>query len=139
MVWQSAENDQWYANIGGVNYPFDSEQEARNYVMAMEVSEKPIEAELAQRITGDLLPKLRELFAAMTAMQLSWQDNDMSDIIADAAQAQTAIVGFSPETWALWGETFNALQGWLETENAALGGVKPRTVLMRRYVAQVSA
>ncbi len=137
-IYQSAGGD-WIFFDGVDKHRFDTEQEARLAMAAMEASEKSIEAELAAKITGELLPKLRELFAAMTAMQLAWQDNEMSAIIADAAQAQTAIVGFSPETWALWGETFNALQGWLETENAALGGVKPRTVLMRRYVAQVSA
>lgn len=133
-IWESAGH--WYVNNSGKEYQFNNEQEARTFAMATEVSEKPIEAELAQKITGELLPKLRELFAAMSAMQLAWQDNDMSAIIADAATNQQLIVGFSPETWALWGATFNALQGWLETENPALGGVKPRTVLMRRYVAQ---
>lgn len=133
-IWESAGH--WYVNDGGKEFQFDSEQEARNYAMAMEVSEKPIEAELAQRITGDLLPKLRELFAAMTAMQLAWQDNDMSDIIAGAAADGQLIVGFSPEVWAAWGATFNALQAWLQTPNAAIDGQMPRTVLMKRYVAQ---
>lgn len=136
-IWESA--GYWYANDNGKEYQFDTEQEARTFAMATEVSEKPIEAELAQRITGELLPKLRELFAAMTAMQLAWQDNEMSAIIEDAAKSQESVVGFSTETWATWGATFQALQAWLETENPALGGIKPRTVLMRRYVAQVSA
>ena len=133
-IWQSA--GYWYVNDNGNEYQFDTEQEARTFAMATEVSEKPIEAELAARITGELLPKLRELFAAMSAMQLAWQDNEMSAIIESAAESQESVVGFSPDTWATWGATFQALQAWLETENLALGGAKPRTVLMRRYVAQ---
>lgn len=133
-IWESA--GYWYVNDSGREFQFDTEQEARNYAMATEVSEKPIEAELAQRITGDLLPKLRELFAAMTTMQLAWQDNDMSDIIAGAAADGQLIAGFSPEVWATWGATFNALQAWLQTPNAAIDGLSPRTVLMKRYVAQ---
>ena len=133
-IWQSA--GYWYVNDNGNEYQFDTEQEARTFAMATEVSEKPIEAELAARITGELLPKLRELFAAMSAMQLAWQDNEMSAIIESAAESQESVVGFSPDTWATWGATFQALQAWLETENPALGGAKPRTVLMRRYVAQ---
>lgn len=133
-IWESG--GYWYVNADGKEYQFNSGQEAQNYAMAIEASEKPIEAELAQRITGDLLPKLRELFAAMTAMQLAWQDNDMSDIIAGAAADGQLIVGFSPEVWATWGATFNALQAWLQTPNSAIDGQMPRTVLMKRYVAQ---
>lgn len=134
-IYQSATGD-WIFFDGTTKHRFDTEQEAQLAMAAMEASEKPIEAELAARITGEILPQLRTLFASMTAMQLDWQDNGMSTIIAQAAQAQENIVGFSPSIWAMWGATFQEFQTWLETENDALGGTRPRTVLMRRYVAQ---
>lgn len=137
-IYQSAGND-WILFDGVTKHRFDTEREAQQAMAALEASEKPIEAELAGKITGELLPKLRELFAAMTALQLAWQDNEMSAIIAQAAQAQESIVGFSPETWATWGATFQEFQAWLETENPAIGGLRPRTVLMRRYVAQTAS
>lgn len=104
---------------------------------AMDASEKPIEVELASKITGEILPGMRRLFSTMSAMQVDWQDNGMGDIIAQAAASQQPVAGFAPEVWAQWGETFAAWQAWMETENAALAGETPRSVLMRRYVAQV--
>lgn len=104
---------------------------------AMEASEKPIEIELAAKITGEILPGMRKLFATMSAMQVDWQDNGMGDIIAQAAAGQQTVAGFAPEVWAQWGATFTAWQAWMETDNAALAGETPRSVLMRRYVAQV--
>lgn len=125
----------WVFYDGDTYQYFDTQQEAQMAMIATAVSEQPIEAELAARITGELLPQLRALFAAMTTMQLDWRDNEMSAIIEKAAQSQQTIAGFPAENWVLWGATFNALQAWLETENEALGGVTPRQVLMRRYVA----
>jgi hypothetical protein len=133
-IWQSA--GYWYVNNNGVEYQFNSEQEARRAMEAMEASEQPIEAELAKKITGELLPQLRKLFAEMSAMQLAWHDNDVSALIERCARNNQTLVGFSPETWALWGATFQALQRWLETENESLGGVRPRTILMKRYVSE---
>ena len=106
---------------------------------AMEASEKPIEVELAAKITGEILPGMRKLFATMSAMQVDWQDNDMAGIIAEASSSQQAVAGFAPEVWAQWGATFTAWQAWMETANAALNGETPRSVLVRRYVAQVPA
>ena len=106
---------------------------------AMEASEKPIEVELAAKITGEILPGMRKLFATMSAMQVDWQDNDMAGIIAQAAASQQTVAGFAPEVWAQWGATFTAWQAWMEAENAELNGDTPRSVLVRRYVAQVPA
>ena len=102
----------------------------------IEASEKPIEIELAAKITGEILPGMRKLFSEMSAMQIDWQDNGMVDIIALAAASQQPVAGFAPEVWAQWGATFAAWQAWMETENDALNGETPRSVLVRRYVAQ---
>jgi hypothetical protein len=116
---------------------FNTEREAQQAMAAAAASEQPIEAELAQQITGEILPQLRELLNTMSAMQVAWQDNGMAETIAHAAIDGNLIVGFSPQTWTQWGETFRLWQEWLETDNPQLGGAKPRAVLMRRYVAQV--
>jgi len=125
-------------NDGSVLY-FSTEREARLAMAAMEASEKPIEVELAAKITSEILPGMRKLFATMSAMQIDWHDNDMAGIIAEAYSSQQAVAGFAPEVWAQWGATFAAWQAWMETENAELNGETPRSVLVRRYVAQVPA
>ena len=121
----------------GTALSFPTEQEAQRAMAAMDASEKPIEIELAAKITGEILPGMRKLFSTMSAMQVDWQDNGMGDIIAQAAASQQPVAGFAPEVWAQWGATFAAWQAWMETGNAALAGETPRSVLMRRYVAQV--
>ena len=121
----------------GTALSFPTEQEARRAMATIEASEKPIEIELASKITGEILPGMRKLFATMSAMQIDWQDNGMGDIIAQAAAVQHPVAGFAPEVWAQWGATFTAWQAWMETENEQLAGETPRSVLMRRYVAQV--
>ena len=124
---------------GGKSQLFDTELEAQQAMAAAAASEQPIESELAQQITGKILPQLRDLLNTMSAMQVAWQDNGMSEAIAHAAIDGSPIVGFSPQTWTQWGETFRLWQEWLETDNPQLGGAKPRAVLMRRYVAQVQS
>ena len=125
-------------NDGSVSY-FSTEREARLAMAATEASEKPIEVELAAKITGEILPGMRKLFSEMSAMQVDWQDNGMGDIIAQAAASQKTVAGFAPEVWAQWGATFAAWQAWMETANTELNGDTPRSVLVRRYVAQVPA
>ena len=135
-TYQSADGS-WVFFDGSIKRRFSTEREARLAMAAMEASEKPIEVELAAKITGEILPGMRKLFATMSAMQVDWQDNDMAGIIAEASSSQQAVAGFAPEVWAQWGATFTAWQAWMETANAELNGETPRSVLMRRYVAQV--
>ena len=123
----------------GTALSFPTEQEAQRAMAAIDASEKPIEVELASKITGEILPGMRKLFSEMSAMQVDWQDNGMGDIIAQAAASQKTVAGFAPEVWAQWGATFTAWQAWMEAENAELNGDTPRSVLVRRYVAQVPA
>ena len=135
-IYQSASGKYIFFD-GTTKRRFDTEREAQQAMAATAASEQPIEAELAQQITGEILPQLRELLNTMSAMQVAWQDNGMAETIAHAAIDGNLIVGFSAQTWTQWGETFRLWQEWLETESPQLGGAKPRAVLMRRYVAQV--
>ena len=132
-IWQSAGH--WYVNRDGKEYQFDSEMEARGFMS----SEKPIELELAEKITTELLPQLRKLFGEMLEMQVAWEDNNMNEIIEEAAldgRPYVNVAGYSPLTWSLWGTTFRALTEWLDTPNEAIGGTKPRVVLMKRYTKE---
>ncbi len=129
-IWKAA--GRWYVNRSGQEFGFDSETEARNFMN----SEKPIELELAERITGELLPNLRKLLATLMEMKVAWEDNDMDKIVEQATKNRQAVAGFGPETWSLWGTTFGLFWEWLETPHEKLNGMKPRVVLMKRYTQE---
>lgn len=106
---------------------------------AMNVSEQPLEVEFVQTIVGEFLPSLRKLYLAMVAMQVQWQDEEFQAALAAAALSGETLAGFPAATWAAWGNALLALQGFLEAPQEALGGATMKTVLMRRYVAEVAA
>ena len=129
----------WVVHDGtGYRY-FQSEQEARIAMAAMNVSEQPLEMEFVQAIVGEFLPNLRKLYLAMVAMQVQWQDEDFQAALAEAALSGETLAGFPATTWAAWGNALLALQRFLEAPQEALGGATMKTVLMRRYVAEVAA
>lgn len=129
----------WVLHDGtGYRY-FQSEQEARVAMAALNVSEQPLEVEFVQTIVGEFLPNLHKLYLAMAAMQVQWQDEDFQAALAEAALSGETLAGFPATTWAAWGNALLALQGFLEAPQEALGGATMKTVLMRRYVAEVAA
>ncbi len=129
----------WVLHDGtGYRY-FQSEQEARQAMAALNVSEQPLEVEFVQTIVGEFLPNLRKLYLAMVAMQVQWQDEDFQAALAEAALSGETLAGFPATTWAAWGNALLALQGFIEAPQEALGGATMKTVLMRRYVAEVAA
>ena len=129
----------WVVHDGtGYRY-FQSEQEARQAMAALNVSEQPLEMEFVQAIVGEFLPNLRKLYLAMVAMQVQWQDEDFQAALAEAALSGETLAGFPATTWAAWGNALLALQRFLEAPQEALGGATMKTVLMRRYVAEVAA
>ena len=125
----------WVVHDGSDYRYFQSEQEARVAMAALNVSEQPLEVEFVQTIVGEFLPNLRKLYLAMVAMQVQWQDEDFQAALAEAALSGETLAGFPATTWAAWGNALLALQGFLEAPQATLGGETMRTVLMRRYVA----
>ena len=129
----------WVLHDGtGYRY-FQSEQEARIAMAAMNVSEQPLEIELAQTIVGVLLPRLRELYKAMIALQVDWNDEQFQAALATAATNGTLLAGFPAAVWADWGQAFLYIQQALDAEVAALGGKTARQILTQRYVAEVAA
>ena len=129
----------WVFHDGDAYQYFDSEQEAMTAMAISTVSERPLEIEFVQRIVGEFLPGLRALYLAMVAMQVQWQDEDFQAALAEAALSGETLAGFPATTWAAWGNALLALQRFLEAPQEALGGATMKTVLMRRYVAEVAA
>lgn len=129
----------WVFHSGDDYQYFDSEQEAMTAMAVSTVSEHPLEIEFVQTIVGEFLPNLRKLYLAMVAMQVQWQDEDFQAALAEAALSGETLAGFPATTWAAWGNALLALQGFLEAPQEALGGATMKTVLMRRYVAEVAA
>ena len=125
----------WVFHTGDDYQYFNSEQEARIAMAVSTVSEQPLEVEFAQTIVGEFLPNLRKLYLAMVAMQVQWQDEEFQAALAEAALSETPLAGYPAATWQKWGTALLLLQGFLEAEQATLGGETMRTVLMRRYVA----
>ena len=118
----------WVLHDGtGYRY-FQSEQEARQAMAALNVSEQPLEVEFVQTIVGEFLPNLRKLYLAMAAMQVQWQDEDFQAALAEAALSGETLAGFPATTWAAWGNALLALQGFLEAPQEALGGETMRNV-----------
>ena len=112
----------WVLHDGSSYRYFQSEQEARQAMAAMNVSEQPLEIELAQTIVGELLPRLRELYKAMIALQVDWHDAQFQAALATAATNGTLLAGFPAAVWADWGQAFLYIQQALDAEVAALGG-----------------
>ena len=129
----------WVLHDGSDYRYFQSEQEARVAMAALNVSEQPLEMEFVQAIVGEFLPNLRKLYLAMVAMQVQWQDEEFQAALATAALSETPLAGYPAATWQKWGTALLLLQAFLEAEQATLGGETMRTLLMRRYVAEVAA
>ena len=121
----------------GTALSFNSEQEARNAMAILSVSERPLAVEFAETIVGEFLPGLRNLYLKMIGMQVEWQDEEFQAALAEAALSGEMLAGFSAETWAKWGKSLLLLQNFLEAPQDELGGAPMKTVLLRRYVAEV--
>lgn len=119
----------------GTAISFNSEQEAMTAMAISMVSEHPLEVELAQTIVGELLPRLREIYKAMIALQVDWNDEQFQAALAAAATDGTLLAGFPAAVWSDWGQAFLYIQQQLDAEVAALGGKTARQVLTQRYVA----
>lgn len=121
----------------GTALSFNSEQEARNAMAIQQVSERPLEVEFAETIVGEFLPGLRKLYLAMVTMQVQWPDEEFQAALATAALSGDLLAGYPAATWMKWGQALLLLQRDIDAQQETLGGDSLRTVLMRRYVAEV--
>jgi hypothetical protein len=135
-IYQSATDD-FVLFDGATKRRYPTFAEAMNAMATVEAGEQPIEIELATRITGRILPILREVLTELSAVQMAWIDNDVQALIDDAKSKNTTLVGFTPATWELWGTAFTLFQLFAVAPQEAIGGVALRKVVMQKYVSAV--
>jgi hypothetical protein len=73
----------------------------------------------------------------MIGMQVEWQDEEFQVALAEAALSGGTLAGFTADTWEKWGKSLVLLQNFLEAPQDSLGGSPMKTVLLRRYAADV--
>ncbi len=93
-----------------------------------------LQDELAQRIAGELVPALRQLYLEMTAIQVEWQEKSFQAALAAAAANGELLAGFAFQTWHRWGMLLLWLQEGLNTPLEVMGGETPKDALLRRYI-----
>lgn len=123
---------------GSTKHSVSTYEDAIRLMATIETGEVPIEVELAQKITSTILPSLRELLKELNALQIAWEDGDMQAVVEAAFVSGENVVGFTPATWALWGNTFNLFRAWLETPQPSLGDLTVRKVVVQKYVSVVA-
>jgi hypothetical protein len=100
------------------------------------------EEEIAQTVIGSILPSLRTMLEALTSLSQVWNTpgNDIPAKIMAAAQAGQPLAGYSPNTWAEWGQVFLAVEEFLDTPttvalpDGSTLNTTPRAALQKRYV-----
>lgn len=98
-------------------------------------SNSTLAQELAARITGELLPTLRQTYLDMAATEVEWQEKTFQAALANAAETGALLAGFDAATWQRWGVLMLALQTFLDTPIAQLDGETPKDALLQRYIA----
>ena len=97
------------------------------------------EDEIAARAQTLIRTALRGDFNELMLLQRLWTTNGMEAKIAAAATAETTLAGYSPQTWALWGEVLRQFLTWFQTENpamVALGGSTPEAAIFTNYTME---
>ena len=105
-----------------------------NLLPSQPIGATPPAEKLANQINGSMIPQLRRDFSALKDLQEFWLYNDISDLIAAAAQNETPLANYPIEFWTEIGAVFLSLTTWMDTPIAALDGKTPRAVLGRDYV-----
>lgn len=115
---------------------FDSEQEARTAMAAIEASEQPVEIEFVGHIV-ELMRTLRASYNTMIAMQVEWQGDQFQEALATAATEGTLLAGYPAIWWQEKGAMLQLLQQWLDTPQEQLAGRTPKSILIARNIATV--
>ncbi len=99
------------------------------------------EDEIPRQVVNSVLPYLEEMLATLDKLQRVWNtpQNGIPAKIVAAAQAGTALGGYSPADWARWGQTMMGLNAFLTTPiditlpDGTTETVTPESVVMTRY------
>lgn len=89
MVWQSAEDDQWYANVDGQNIPFDSEQEAHSFMAKIDTAKAVVRAVQSLTTATDTAGDLEKEYFDVAGG--GWVDADVAAIGITAAQLASCL------------------------------------------------
>ncbi len=94
----------------------------------------PLADDLAARIATGLIPNLRQIYLDMAGIKVEWQQKDFQAQLAAAMASGDYIAGFPATVWYSWGVFMLALETFLATPIAALGGATPTDALLARYI-----
>jgi len=100
---------------------------------------RPLADVLAEQIPGELIPGLREMYLTMIAMSAQWQQKGFQAALADAAETNTLLAGFPAAVWMGWGGLLLALLDFLDTPQAAWGGITAKDALLDDYIPMTDA
>ena len=100
---------------------------------------RPLADVLAQQIPGELIPGLREMYLTMIGMSAQWQQKGFQEALANAAESNTLLAGFPAAVWLRWGGLLLALLDFLDTPQAAWGGITAKDALLDDYIPMTDA
>lgn len=119
-------------------------REALDYQAAAQAGRNPNERRpladvLAEQIPGELIPGLRQMYLTMIAMSAQWQQKGFQAALTDAATNNTLLAGFPAAVWMGWGGLLLALLDFLDTPQAAWGGITAKDALLDDYIPMTDA
>ena len=119
-------------------------REALDYQAAAQAGRNPNERRpladvLAEQIPGELIPGLREMYLTMIGISAQWQQKGFQEALANAAESNTLLAGFPAATWLGWGGLLLALLEFLDTPQAAWGGITAKDALLDDYIPMTDA
>lgn len=100
---------------------------------------RPLADVLAEQIPGELIPGLRQMYLTMIAMSAQWQQKGFQAALTDAATNNTLLAGFPAAVWMGWGGLLLALLDFLDTPQAAWGGITAKDALLDDYIPMTDA
>jgi len=100
---------------------------------------RPLASVLADRIPGELIPVLKRAYLDMVGMSAEWQQPAFQAALANAAETNTLLAGFPASVWLGWGGLLLALLEFLDTPQAAWGGITAKDALLDDYIPMTDA
>lgn len=100
----------------------------------LNIGDMPVEQEIASGVIS-ILQRLRSTLQELNSLQATWNINQLSAIIQEAAQSNQKVAGFSPTDWLAWNQAFNKLQYYLNYQDPDLGNKTLLQILFKRYSA----
>ena len=94
----------------------------------------PLSDVLARRITGELIPDLRQLYLDMLGVSALWQQKGFQAGLAQAMAEKKLLAGYPADVWFAWGQLFLFVLDLLGTPQEAAGGLTAIDALLADYI-----